>query len=126
MKKTVMLCLSLIVLTISSLAQKGKKTTPILVKDSFEVNGVCGMCKTNIEKAAKRAGATFAIWSEETHQLLVTYSNAKTNVAKMQKQIAVAGYDNAGATSTENAYDKLHGCCKYDRKKMEEKVITNQ
>ena len=83
--------------------------------ETFKVSGNCGMCKTNIEKAAKAAGATSATWNEETKDLTVKYSSKTTNAAKIQQKIAGAGYDNAGFKSTTEAYKKLHGCCQYDR-----------
>lgn len=83
--------------------------------ECFQVSGNCGMCKAKIEKAAKEAGATDASWSTDTKQLTVKYSSTSTNTAKIQQKIAAVGYDNAGARATDDAYDKLHGCCKYDR-----------
>lgn len=83
--------------------------------ESFKVSGNCGMCKAKIEKAAKAAGATSATWDEETKQIVVKYNSTSTNTAKIQKKIAGAGYDNAGATATESAYKALHGCCQYER-----------
>ncbi len=83
--------------------------------ETFKVSGNCGMCKSKIEKAAKEAGANSATWNVETKELTVTYKNSSTNTAKIQKKIATVGYDNAGAKATTEAYDKLHGCCKYDR-----------
>ncbi len=99
-------------------AKAQNKTTE--VSESFEVNGNCGMCKTNIEKAAKKAGATKADWNETSHVLDVTYNNKKTNKAKIQKSVASAGYDNVGATASDETYEKLHGCCKYERKPFAE------
>lgn len=96
-----------------------------LAKASFQVNGNCGMCKTTIEKAAKKAGAIAPIWSEETHQLNFSYNTKKTTEAKVQKAIANVGYDNAGATAPDAAYDKLHGCCKYERKPMQAEKTTS-
>lgn len=84
-------------------------------KETFKVSGNCGMCKSNIEKAAKEAGAKSATWDSETKILTVSYKSSITNAAKIQEKIAAAGYDNAGATAITTAYDKLHGCCKYDR-----------
>jgi mercuric ion binding protein len=83
--------------------------------ETFNVSGNCGMCKSNIEKAAKTAGASYALWNKNTKVLTVKYSSASTNTAKIQQQIATVGYDNAGAKATNEAYDKLHGCCKYER-----------
>ena len=83
--------------------------------ETFNVSGNCGMCKTKIEKAAKDAGATTATWNKETKALTVSYNSSSTNTAKIQQKIADVGYDNAGFTATEDSYNKLHSCCKYDR-----------
>ncbi len=99
---------------ISSIAVAQSKT------ETFKVSGNCGMCKNKIEKAAKEAGAKTASWDEDTKVITVTYKTGSTNTAKIQQKIAAVGYDNAGAKATTEAYDKLHGCCKYDRVASEE------
>jgi hypothetical protein len=87
------------------------------VKDeTIKVWGNCGMCKTTIEKAAAKAGASSANWNEESKELKVTYAVNKTSSEKIQKEIAKSGYDTQGFTAPDKAYDKLHGCCKYERK----------
>jgi hypothetical protein len=73
------------------------------------------MCEAKIEKAAKAAGATYADWNKDTKIITVKYNSTSSNLAKIQKSIADAGYDNVGAKTTTEAYDKLHDCCKYDR-----------
>ena len=83
--------------------------------ETFKVSGNCGMCKNKIEKAAIEAGAKTASWDSDTKMLTVSYKNSSTNTAKIQSKIAEVGYDNVGAKATDAAYDKLHGCCKYDR-----------
>lgn len=83
--------------------------------ESFKVSGNCGMCKSKIEKAAKEAGAKDASWDAETKELTVKYNSSSTNAAKIQEKIAEVGYDNAGFKATVDSYNKLHGCCKYDR-----------
>ena len=83
--------------------------------ETFNVSGNCGMCKTKIEKAAKEAGAKEASWDTESKVLTVTYKSSSTNTAKIQQKIAEVGYDNPGFKATDAAYDKLHGCCKYER-----------
>jgi periplasmic mercuric ion binding protein len=83
--------------------------------ETFKVSGNCGMCKSNIEKAAKAAGANSATWNEETKDLTVKYSSSSTNTAKIQQKIAAVGYDNVGFKSTTDAYKKLHACCQYER-----------
>ena len=99
----------------ASFAQKTKTET-------FKVSGNCGMCETKIEKAAKAAGASFADWNVDTKIITVKYNSTSSNLAKIQKSIAESGYDNAGVKTTTEAYDKLHGCCKYDRTAGSEKM----
>jgi periplasmic mercuric ion binding protein len=83
--------------------------------ETFKVNGNCGMCKTKIEKAAKEAGAKDASWDADKKELTVKYKSSTTNAAKIQQKVAEVGYDNAGFKATADSYNKLHGCCKYDR-----------
>lgn len=83
--------------------------------ETFMVSGNCGMCKSNIEKAAKDAGANEAKWDADTKQLTVTYKSSTTNTAKIQEKIAKVGYDNVGAKASIESYNKLHGCCQYER-----------
>jgi periplasmic mercuric ion binding protein len=85
-------------------------------KETIKVWGNCGMCKTNIEKAAKKAGASKASWNEESKELKVAYTANKTSSAKIQQAIAKTGYDTQDFTGDNKAYSNLHACCKYDRK----------
>jgi periplasmic mercuric ion binding protein len=85
-------------------------------KDTIKVWGNCGMCKTKIEKAAKSAGATTAVWNEDSKQLRLAYNTTKTSNGKIQQAIADAGYDTQDKTATDEAYNNLHGCCQYERK----------
>jgi len=85
-------------------------------KETIPVSGECGMCKSSIEKAAKKAGATYASWNEDSKMLDVTYNKKTSNTAKIEKAIAAVGYDTKNVTATDEAYNKLHGCCKYERK----------
>ena len=95
------------------------------VTETFDVSGNCGMCENKIEKAAKDAGATAAEWDVDTKKLTVTFNSSSTNLAKIQKKIAKVGYDNAGATASQESYDKLHGCCKYERTGTNEAKVTS-
>jgi hypothetical protein len=85
------------------------------VTERFQVSGNCGMCKSKIEKAAKDAGASSASWNEDSKELVVSFDSGNSSVTQIQQKIAAVGYDNAGARATDAAYDKLHGCCKYER-----------
>jgi len=84
--------------------------------ETIKVWGNCGMCKTTIEKAARKAGATKANWNEDSKELKVTYAVNKTSSAKIQEAIAKSGYDTQDFIADVKAYDHLSACCKYDRK----------
>lgn len=83
--------------------------------ETFTVLGNCGMCKATIEKAAIKAGAAKADWDTDTDQLTVVFDPAKTSTDAIQKAVALSGYDNVGYKAPDDAYEKLHGCCHYDR-----------
>ena len=87
-------------------------------KETIPVNGNCGMCEKKIETAAKDAGATSAEWDATSKVLTVEYSSSTTNAAKIQQAIAKVGYDTRDFKASDESYDKLHSCCKYDRKDM--------
>ena len=107
-----------------------------LPKDSFaqktttetlNVSGECGMCKKKIEKAAKAAGASYAVWSTTTKVLTVKYNSLSTNSAKIQQKIADAGYDTPKFKSTDEAYNDLDECCQYNRTmSKDEKCCSEQ
>jgi len=107
--KTFKLFSLLLAMTIatSSFAQTKTETIP--------VSGNCEMCKSNIEKAAKKAGATNADWSIDAKMLTVTYNTSSTDAAKIQQTVAAAGYDTRDVKTTDAAYKKLHACCRYAR-----------
>ena len=88
----------------------------IVKKETIKVNGECGMCKKKIEKAAKANGAALANWNADTKILQVSYNPKKTSSGKIQKAIAAVGYDTEKYAATDDAYDQLDECCKYDRK----------
>ena len=101
--------------SVQSQEVKKKKNAKI----SFEVDGICGMCKKRIETAAlKSKGVKFAIWSVETHQLNVIMDERKTDVSAIQKNILKVGHDVVGVDkktlkAEDEAYNSVHPCCKY-------------
>jgi hypothetical protein len=101
-----------LLLSICSISFAQEKT------DSFKVAGECGMCKKKIEKAAKTAGASYAAWDTKSKQLVVKYSTESTNQTKIQQSIAGVGYDTPDYKATEEAYNKLDGCCQYERQSV--------
>jgi len=82
--------------------------------EKIKVSGECGMCKKKIEKAAKDAGASYAVWSSESKILEVKYTEP-TNSDIIQKSVADAGYDTPKYRATDAAYEKLSPCCHYER-----------
>jgi periplasmic mercuric ion binding protein len=95
-------------------------------KETIKVWGNCGMCKTTIEKAAKKGGATVANWNEDSKELKVSYAVNKTSSDKIQQSIAKSGYDTQDFTADNKAYGNLHACCQYDRKVSSTTVETEK
>ena len=90
--------------------------TPEMMTESFAVSGNCDMCKTRIEKAAKNVnGVTEAKWSVDNKSLTVMYFPQKTDNAAIQQAVAAVGHDTEKFKATKASYDKLPGCCRYDR-----------
>lgn len=83
-------------------------------KASMEVDGVCGMCKARIEKACLNTkGVKFAQWSIETHELKLIFDERKTDTNTIKNQVLAAGHDVKEEKATDEAYAKVHACCKY-------------
>ncbi|MGO3812304.1 heavy-metal-associated domain-containing protein [Mesonia sp.] len=83
-------------------------------KASFEVDGVCTMCKERIEKASiKTKGVKSANWDVNTHQLDLIYNEKKTNLNAIKGSVLEAGHDLANTQATDEAYASIHDCCKY-------------
>lgn len=115
--KKVIFIFSLMLVGLTAQSQEAKKNKN--AKISFEVDGICGMCKKRIESAAlKTKGVKFAIWSVKTHQLNLIMDERKTSVSNVQKNILEVGHDVVGVDknkifSKEEAYNSVHPCCKY-------------
>ena len=83
-------------------------------KASMEVDGVCMMCKTRIEKASfKTKGVKSAVWNVKTHELKLIFDERKTDLATIQKSIAAVGHDTKELKATDEAYNTVHPCCRY-------------
>tara|TARA_B110000003_G_scaffold149256_1_gene150229 strand:+ start:313 stop:663 length:351 start_codon:yes stop_codon:yes gene_type:complete len=92
-----------------------------VVKDSFSVSGKCMMCKEKIENTAKNIeGVKSAKWNINKQSLKVKFYSKSTTLEKIQQEIASVGYDTEMYQATKEAYDALHYCCKYDRKKIDQ------
>lgn len=107
MKKLILLSIALI----STMAVNGQNTA---AKATFEVDGVCGMCKVRIEKAAiKTKGVKTANWDVGSHQLSLIYNEKKTDLKTIQQNIANVGHDTPLFKATDEAYESIDMCCKY-------------
>ncbi|WP_346880844.1 cation transporter [uncultured Algibacter sp.] len=81
---------------------------------SMEVDGVCLMCKTRIERASLNTkGVKSAVWNVKTHELKLIYDERKTNVDSIQNNIVAVGHDTKLLKATKEAYASVHPCCKY-------------
>ncbi len=108
MKNISLIFLFIIATTVTSFAQNTSK---------IKVAGNCGMCKKNIETAAKAAGAMTAAWDKTTKVLTVAFDATATSKDKIEIAIANAGYDTEHQVASNEAYGKLDECCQYERKK---------
>jgi copper chaperone CopZ len=114
--KKIVVVIALMLVGLSAEAQKKN------AKVSIEVDGICGMCKKRIEKAALQTkGVKFAVWNVESHQLSMIIDERKTNLKKIQKNIAAVGHDTKLIKATDEAYNSVHPCCKY----RDDEIVSN-
>ena len=85
--------------------------------ESFKVYGNCSMCKKTIEKSLAKEGIK-GDWDKKTKMIKVTYDSTKHTKQQVQEVVCKAGYDNDGCRADDAAYNNLHECCKYERKKI--------
>jgi len=96
-----------------------------LSKSQFQVKGNCEMCKERIETTAKKAGAKSARYSIDS-QTLTLETSEKVSPEDILKKVAEAGHDNEKFKASDETYEKLPGCCHYDRDlKTENSNIEN-
>jgi mercuric ion binding protein len=92
-----------------------------VIKETFNVSGKCMMCKEKIETTTKGIeGVKSAKWNINKQSLKVKFYAKSTTLEKIQQEIADIGYDTEMYQATKEAYDSLHYCCKYDRKKLDQ------
>lgn len=112
--KNIFLGMVLLFVAFSTQAQEKKNKN---AKYNIEVNGNCEMCKKRIEKAAYSvAGVKSAEWHIDDHTLHLILNEEKATILDVKNAIAKVGHDTDEVKATQEVYDKLHGCCKYDRK----------
>ncbi len=107
MKRILLIAIGLLTTMVGLGQEKNKKM-------SFEVDGVCQMCKMRIEKAALDVpGVKFAEWDIPTHQLALIVDERKTNSMVIKTALVTAGHDTKELKATQEAYDQVHPCCRY-------------
>lgn len=102
------------VITVAAFIFAAMSFANVEAKDAkIKVNGVCGMCKTKIEKAAKSVkGVKTAVWDANTKELTLDYNEKLTNVKKISQAVAKVGYDAGEIKADKDARAKLPACCK--------------
>ena len=112
MKKIIVLVLvSLFSLTAMAQEKKSKNK-----KVEFNVAGNCDMCKKRIEKAAYSVkGVKSAIWHIDHTDIHLIIDETKCSKQDVAKAIAAGGHDTALIKAEDAIYEKLHGCCLYER-----------
>tara|TARA_R110000868_G_scaffold273926_1_gene533169 strand:- start:3491 stop:4357 length:867 start_codon:yes stop_codon:yes gene_type:complete len=91
--------------------------------ETVKIFGNCGMCETTIEKAGSLNKLASVDWDKDTKMAAITYDSARTNPDEILKRIALAGYDSEKFLAPTDAYNKLPGCCQYEREaKVGEKM----
>jgi len=112
MKTKMLSLIALVFITMTTVRAQTEK------KETFKVAGNCGMCETRIENAAKSVdGVLSADWDKETKMIDVKFDSDKANIHKVHMAIAKVGHDTKMHKASNEVYDKLPGCCKYDRMK---------
>jgi len=79
----------------------------------IKVSGNCEMCKETIEEALQTPAIQYSSWNPETGILEVRFDAGKTNLKEIREKVAAAGYDTDSVKANDQAYSKLHECCRY-------------
>jgi hypothetical protein len=85
-------------------------------KENVKIYGNCSMCKETIEEAAFKNKEAKAVWNIDSKIAIIIYDSTKTNLNTILLRIAQTGYDSDEFLATDESYNNLHKCCKYDRK----------
>lgn len=87
-----------------------------IIKESFRVKGNCLMCKTTIENSVKSLdGISSFKWNPTKQLVIVRFDTEVITLEEIQKAVADSGYDTPSFKATDEDYENLHHCCKYDR-----------
>lgn len=87
-----------------------------MTEETFKVYGNCGMCKQRIESSLKEVdGVEEAKWDVRTKMLSVKFDTNVISLQKINETIAESGHDSDSAKASNDVYNKLPSCCKYER-----------
>jgi cation transport ATPase len=105
--KKIIAVLAILVSTVTFAQNKNAKA-------SFEVDGVCMMCKVRIEKACiTTKGVKSAVWNVNTHELKLIFDERKTDLKTIQSNIVAVGHDTKELKASDEVYNAIDPCCKY-------------
>ncbi len=86
------------------------------VTEEFTVYGNCGMCEKTIESSLDGIkGVSSADWNKDNDQMTVSFNADEISLDDIKQKIADVGYDSDSHRAKDEVYNKLHGCCQYDR-----------
>lgn len=106
------------VIALAGCSSEAKENSKGGKETSFKVYGNCEMCKKNIEGSLKdQDGINLVNWDVEKKMIAVSFDPAKIQEVDIHKKIAAVGYDTEKEKGSDEAYNSLHKCCQYDRKK---------
>ncbi len=83
--------------------------------ENVKIYGNCEMCEKTIEAAGNLKKVATVDWNEESKMATITYDSTKTNQNEILKRIALVGYDSDKFLAPDDTYNKLAGCCQYER-----------
>lgn len=107
MKNSLIMIVAVLTFSVVQGQEKNKEST-------FEVDGVCEMCKKRIESAALRTkGVKLAEWNKTTKELKVIYNEQKSSLEEIKRAVAEKGHDAENMPADSSAYEKLPECCRY-------------
>jgi len=107
MKKLLLLVSAIFITASSIMAQETE-----VIETEFKVLGVCGMCKSRIEKAVKIDEVKFAKWNKDSKILKIAFESTIT-ADSLHKRIAAVGHDTELMKADDKVYKKLPKCCLY-------------
>jgi copper chaperone CopZ len=114
MKRLILLVLACLFSLTMVAQEKKSKNKKVVIK----VAGNCGMCEKRIEKAAYSVkGVKNAEWHVDCQDIHLVIDETKCSADDVAKAIAAVGHDTGKIKADDAVYEKLHGCCNYERMK---------